>query len=172
MFHLFFIGVIVYWTRLKNWNNCVIDCKVMIQTKIAYSLTSESTGAKTLIIYWLSASLNPILFPFIFLWALFSFIGEWLFPDYEREECLPLKLVNFISYCFHYRRICFFLFSQPMKRWEGSKEAEQEGGEGERKIKKMWKVCWYGESTPLVKSSWALPAGKGRAEQAFYEIWD
>lgn len=129
MFHLFFIGVIVYWIRLKSWNNCVIDYKWWYRPKSQfYSLTLESTGAKTLIICWLSASLNPILFSLIFLWALFSFIGEWLFPDYDREECQPL--VNFISYSFHYRRrfFIFFLFCQPMQRWEGSKEAEWEGG--------------------------------------------
>ena len=149
MFHLFFIGVIVYWIKLKSWNNCVIDYKWWYRPKSQfYSLTLESTGAKTLIICWLSASLNPILFSFIFLWALFSFIGEWLFPDYDREECQPL--VNFISYSFHYRRrfFIFFLFCQPMQRWEGSKEAEWEGGEGERKIKKMWKCADMGRVLP------------------------
>ena len=98
----------------------------------AYSLTSESTCAKTLMVYWLSASLNPILFSFIFLWALFSFIGEWLFPDYEREECLPLKLVNFISYSFHSRRRLFFSF-MPANAEVGGKQGSRVGRRGGRK---------------------------------------
>lgn len=164
MFHLFFIGVIVYWIRLKSWNNCVIDYKWWYRPKSQfYSLTLESTGAKTLIICWLSASLNPILFSLIFLWALFSFIGEWLFPDYDREECQPL--VNFISYSFHYRRRFFIFFPfLPANAEVGGKQGSRVGRRGGRKEdKENVKVYWYGESTTLVKSSWALPEGKGRA---------
>lgn len=55
------------------------------------------------------------------------------FPDYEREECLLLKLVNFISYCFHYRRRFFFFSFLPANEEVGGKQGSRVGRRGGRK---------------------------------------
>lgn len=60
-------------------------------------MVSESTGASTLMIQEIFTSLNLILVSFMFVWALFSFTGKWLFPHSKKCEVLPLPLVNIIA---------------------------------------------------------------------------
>lgn len=60
-------------------------------------MVSESTGASTLMIHEIFTSLNPLLVSFMFVWALFSFTGKWLFPHRKKCEVLPLPLVNIMS---------------------------------------------------------------------------